>query len=174
MLKSSKTTVPTRGEAVERSLIPVPSVVGDRVGRPATARANALVERAVKELMAKDRRPKPLPLAARTLPSKANGARADLRRPGEHDGAARVGLWKRAGAATGRDPPPAENDVFETSLEQSSCCSVRACEHRASGRVSGQNQGARLRQNNWKTSASPQLLCAQSDDSSPNPPTTVC
>jgi len=86
---------------VERSLlIPVPCVVGDRVGWPATTRVDALVEQAGKELMARDRRPERLcPWPHVLCRRKPTGRRADLRGPGEHDGAARVGLWKRAGAA---------------------------------------------------------------------------
>eukprot|EP00964_Phaeocystis_antarctica_P141617 scaffold106679_cov60-Phaeocystis_antarctica.AAC.1 len=53
-----------------------------------------------KELMARDRRPKSLcPWPHVLCRRKPTGRRADLRGPGEHDGAARVGLWKRAGAA---------------------------------------------------------------------------
>ena len=97
---------------------------------PLPARVGALVERAGKELMARDRRPKSLcPWPHVLCRRKPTGRRADLRGPGEHDGAARVGLWKRAGAAAGRGAPPAEHDVFETSREQSSAVRRRAaCE----------------------------------------------
>ena len=71
---------------------------------------------------------------------KPTGRRADLRGPGEHDGDARVGLWKRAGAAAGRGAPPAENDVFETSREQSS----RAARSWLSARPSAQPSAARV------------------------------
>ena len=129
VLKSTKTRGPTRGEAVERSLlIPVPCVVGGRIERPATTRVGALVERAGKELMARDRRPKSLcPWPHVLCRRKPTGRRADLRGPGEHDGAAgrcsrsrsvrvtrRVGSRDVCGASrrAGHTPAGAKRDLF--------------------------------------------------------------
>ena len=66
---------------------------GDRVGRPAAARVDALVERAGKGLMARDRRPKPSAWVVSAFGHREpqrGAACAQLRGSGEHDGAARV------------------------------------------------------------------------------------